>query len=155
MSEAPDPLEAELSAVRPQQVSPELRHRIAQRVNESPPPAVYPQMATGLERTPSPSSYSAWLWRTAVAGCLAAACLVAFLLWREGRPRGDGKDRVPGHTTNDLVKVIPQPSDDSASMAALLKARRDLDETEPPAFVWPLPETSPITATGIPPELLD
>jgi hypothetical protein len=67
MSEAPDPLEAELSALRPHEVSPGLRRRVAQRLTESPP--------TKHRR----------LWRLALAGGLAAACLAALLLGWGGR----------------------------------------------------------------------
>jgi hypothetical protein len=69
MSEAPDPLEAELSALRPHEVSPGLRRRVAQRLAEAPP-------ATRRR-----------LWRLALAGGLAAACLAAVLYWWGGGRR--------------------------------------------------------------------
>jgi hypothetical protein len=71
MSDAPDPLEAELSALRPLEVSPGLRRRVAERLSEAPPA--------------SPGRP----WRLALAGGLAAACLAAIILrwaggWRVG-----------------------------------------------------------------------
>jgi hypothetical protein len=62
MSETPDPLEAELSALRPHPVTPGLRQRIAERLAEDPP-------ATRQR-----------LWWIALVGG-AAACLAAVLLW--------------------------------------------------------------------------
>jgi hypothetical protein len=67
MSEAPDPLEAELSALRPLDPSPELRRRVADRLAAAPP-----------ANPPRP-------WRIALASGLAAACLAAALLWWAGR----------------------------------------------------------------------
>lgn len=68
MSEALDPLEAELSALRPHEVSPGLRRRIAERLADSPP------------------ARFRWPWRLVLAGSLAAACLAAVLLrWAGGR----------------------------------------------------------------------
>jgi hypothetical protein len=67
MSESPDPLEAELSALRPLEVSPELRRRIAERLADSPPAKYRPA------------------WRFALVGGLAAACLAAVLVrWGGG-----------------------------------------------------------------------
>jgi hypothetical protein len=69
MSEAPDSLEAFLSALRPHEVSPRLRQRVAERLGDSPPQK---------RRRP---------WRIALAGGLAAACLAA-VLFRWGGERG-------------------------------------------------------------------
>lgn len=70
MSEAPDPLEAELSALRPHAVSPGLRRRVAERLADDP-----------LARRRR-------LWRIAFVGGLAAACLAAVVLrWEGGRRR--------------------------------------------------------------------
>jgi hypothetical protein len=72
MSEAPDPLEAELSALRPHGASARLRQGIAQSLIDTP--------CRTRRRL-------AWF---AVAAGLAAACLVVGLLWwgagRQGRP---------------------------------------------------------------------
>lgn len=61
MKEPQDPLEAELSALRPQSISDELRRRIAGRLSEPVP------------------ARRRWLWRSVVAGGLTAACLAAFV----------------------------------------------------------------------------
>jgi hypothetical protein len=67
MSEPTDPFEAELSALRPREVSPDLRRRIAERL-ASPPPAPHRRVL-----------------RLAFAGGLAAACVAAVLLrWGAG-----------------------------------------------------------------------
>jgi hypothetical protein len=68
MSEAPDPLETELLALRPHEVSPELRRRVAERLAES------------------SAARRRWRWRIALAGGLAAAFVAAMLFpWRAGR----------------------------------------------------------------------
>src|SRR5208282_4422729 len=61
MNEAPDPLEAALSALRPHAVSPGLRRRIAERLADSSPQKRRPRR------------------RIALAGGLASACLGAVL----------------------------------------------------------------------------
>jgi hypothetical protein len=67
MTDDHDPLEAELETLRPQEVSPELRSRIAARLSDQ-RPATNP-----------------WLWRSlALAGALAAACVAGALLLRNG-----------------------------------------------------------------------
>jgi hypothetical protein len=63
MSEAPDPLEAELSALRPEEITPEMRRRIAQGLADAPP------------------AKRRWGWRLVFAGGLAAACLAGILFW--------------------------------------------------------------------------
>jgi hypothetical protein len=72
VSEAPDPLEAELAALRPHEPSPELCRRVAERLADAP--------RVRLRR----------LGRLALAGGLAAACLAAVLFgWaaRRGEPK--------------------------------------------------------------------
>jgi len=91
MNEADDPLEAELAALRPHEVSPGLQRRVAERLAQAPP------------------SRARWLWGSALAGGLAAACLVAAILLG----RGTGPV-VP--TRRTTVEVPPAPrgaSDDS------------------------------------------
>jgi hypothetical protein len=69
MSEAPDPLEAELAALRPHGVSPELRRRVSERLAEP------------------PFHGRRWRRRLALAGGLAAAGLATLLLgWGGGWP---------------------------------------------------------------------
>jgi hypothetical protein len=82
MSEAPDPLEAELAALRLPELSPGLRQRVGERLAHVP---------TAKQR---------WLWRLALAGGLAAACLAAvFLWWGSGR-----------QVESDPIAVQPQPA---------------------------------------------
>jgi hypothetical protein len=82
MNEAPDPVEALLSALRPHEVSSGLRQRVALRLGDSPPQK---------RRRP---------WRIALAGGLAAACLAAVLFrW--------GGDRV---VKPQPIAVLPQPA---------------------------------------------
>jgi hypothetical protein len=80
MSELPDPLEAELASLRPHEISPALRRRVAERLAEA------------------PSAQRRRLWSFVLAGGLAAACLAALLLWR-----GGGKGIEPEHVKR------PQP----------------------------------------------
>jgi len=72
MTEAFDALEAELSALLPQEVSPGLRRRVAERLGAAAPAKTRPR------------------WVIALAGGLAAACLAAIFLWwcvgRHGEP---------------------------------------------------------------------
>jgi len=82
MNEAPDPLEALLSALRPREVSSGLRQRVAERLGDSPPQK---------HRRP---------WRIALASGLAAACLAA-VLFRWGGARVV-KPRP--------IAVLPQPA---------------------------------------------
>jgi hypothetical protein len=82
MNEAPDPLEALLSALRPHEVSPGLRQRVAERLGDSPP----------QER---------WRpWQIALIGGLAAACLAA-VLFRWGGDRG---------VEQGPIAVLPKPA---------------------------------------------
>ncbi len=82
MSEAPEPLEFELSALRPHEVSPGLRSKIAERLADSPP---------------ANSRRLGWI---AVSGVLAAACLAAVLYDRGG---GENVEPKP-------IVVRPQPA---------------------------------------------
>jgi hypothetical protein len=83
MTEAPDPLEAELSALRPHEVSPGLRRRVAERLGD-------------------PSRIGRRTWRLALAGGLAAACLAA-ALFRWGGDHDTGPESMP-------VVVRPRPA---------------------------------------------
>ena len=90
--------------------------------------------------------------RWAAVGALAAACLLAFLFWSA---RG-GNHRVPNPPLPTKVPDVAARSlDDSEQIAVLLTARRDLEETKPLAFTWPLPEALPMRQSmAIPDELL-
>jgi hypothetical protein len=81
MNEAPDPLETELSGLRPHELSPALRRRLSERLAET--------RSFQFRRF-------AWL---ALAGGVAAACLTAVLLWR-----GTGRHVEPEQTI-----LPPQP----------------------------------------------
>ena len=86
MSELSDPLETELSAIRPREVSPGLRGRIAERLADP------PRARRGT-------------WRLALVGGLAAACLAAVLLrWGGGHGGGAGPTPV-------VVRPEPAPPD--------------------------------------------
>jgi hypothetical protein len=122
-----------------------------------------------LAKTPLQLPVRPWRWAiwAGAVGSLAAACLLAVFVW----PRHDRKRPVPSLGTTQSVgqatlpstppgesahQVTLRPPDDSTSIAPVLVARRALDETELPTFIWPLPATSPMRVwTSIPPELLD
>jgi hypothetical protein len=94
--------------------------------------------------------WAAWV---GAVGALAAACLLAVLVWL-------GRDAVnpapkPG-TVEAARQDTPRPPDDRAGVPAWLVARRILDGAEPPPFTWPVPGSPPVTpSTAIPPDLLD
>src|SRR5262249_5165711 len=75
---------------------------------------------------------AAWI---GAVGALAAACLLAVLVWPER-----GTDPITG-TIRPVHPVASSP-DDSASIAAWRQSRRVLDGAEPPAFTWPLEATA-------------
>ena len=109
MNETPDPLEAELLAFHPPEVSPELRRRIAERLASS--------TAKRHRR----------LWVIALAGGLAAACLGAlFLAWGGGRiarqqPVAIGPlPAPPGRNEDALPSLL-------AYRQALARSPEDLD----------------------------
>ena len=83
MNDARDPLELELSSLRPQDVSPRLRRLVAERLADCAPAKPGPR----------------WLWPYALAGGLAAVCLATVLTWWEGGQR----------TEPELFVVRPQP----------------------------------------------
>jgi hypothetical protein len=95
-----DPLEAELSALRPHAVSPELRQRIAERLVEK-RDCLRAEEPDFRKRTLTARCLSLFFnRRMALAGSLAAACLVAVLLrWGGGR----GVD-------SKTIAVRPQPA---------------------------------------------
>jgi hypothetical protein len=84
MKDVPDPLESELSSLRPHEVSPRLRRLVAEHLASSAP-------ARPEHR---------WLRRCALAAGLAAVCLAAVFTWW-----GDGQRVEP----QPLV-VRPQPA---------------------------------------------
>jgi hypothetical protein len=96
-----------------------------------------------------------------VLGALAAACLLVVLGW----PRGD----VPNPKRNTQIAsdhhgdrtpktkiVSPSLAEESARPTAWLETRRILEGAEPPAFNWPLQESSPLRASkSVPGDLLN
>jgi hypothetical protein len=101
MSEAPDPLEAELSALRPHEVSPGLRHRLAQRLADAPP-------ASPPRPSPPGRRGASWGWWLACAGGLAAACLAAVLFWL-----ANGRHVEPKRRVNRPHPRPPAPTEDA------------------------------------------
>jgi hypothetical protein len=76
-----------------------------------------------------------WAVWTGAAGTLAAACFLAILAW----PRSDSDNHGPTPRINDSGTVIAHQSPDRPhDFSPLLQARRNLDESALPGFVWPL-----------------
>ena len=93
-----------------------------------------------------------------VAAALAAACLLAVLSKTELTPfhRGPQGDRPKPETKDFVQPRVPTAPDESARIAASLKARRELDETKLAPFRWPIPQSSPARlATAIRPDVRD
>jgi hypothetical protein len=85
-------------------------------------------------RKPSGRRGRRWAAWVGVAGAVAAACLIAVLAW----PTRHGKDTTPSPRMNQPVQqVSSQPPDEFNSLSSLLALRRNLNETEMPAFTWP------------------
>jgi hypothetical protein len=103
MSTTPDPLEGELAALRPYEISPGLRRQIARRLAGS---------------APAPFR---WLWRFALAGGLAAACLTMVLVWRGGGVRMEPEQVVRPQP------APPVPGEDAGP--TLLAYERALDRS--------------------------
>jgi hypothetical protein len=159
MNETPGPLQAELSGLRPQEVSPGLRRRIALRLADAPSRGTNRKMETAASTTRSRLPLLGRVGWLALASGLAAACLAAILFWW-----GSDRHVAPGPiiTGPEDLKREPtpqatfQPPGDSNRIVAWRDARRVLDGAEPPPFTWPLPETPPITVSHwIPPDLLE
>ena len=114
MSEAPDPLEEELSALRPREISSGLRRRVAERLAD--PPHARRRIR-----------------RLALAACLAAACLAAVLLRWGGRgPISDPAPVVvrPGPAPPDAVKAAEDDPEPTllAYELALSRSPEELDD---------------------------
>jgi hypothetical protein len=92
-----------------------------------------------------------------VLGALAAACLLAVLAW----PRGDvPSTQIVSDNKGDRTappKILSASlADESARPTAWLQTRRILEGAEPPAFTWPLQESSPLRASkSMPVDLLN
>ena len=125
MNDAPDPLELELSALRPCDVSPGLRGRIARRLAEVPTPE---------QQRPR------WF---ALSAALAAACVVAAVFWRVG-------DRhVELNQNTRVAPAVPRVGANSSALTLLAYERalaRSPEELEAKmsAFRWPVQDDSPV-----------
>jgi hypothetical protein len=131
MSEAPDPLEAELAALRPQEVSPGLRRRLARRLAEAPP-------AKGRRR-----------WRLALAGGLAAACLAVVLLWWANTRRDQPKPVVGKPRPQPRARVADAEPTVRDYQRALARSPEDLDvllNRQAKVAPKPRPESVPLRA---------
>jgi hypothetical protein len=101
------------------------------RLRKLPPPPVPPRLEARLLAaipTPVPPRPRRWTVWVGVGAALAAACLLAILVW----PRHPPKDQH-----------LPTPRVPMAN-ATEPKPRRDLDETEVTTFEWPLAERPPL-----------
>jgi hypothetical protein len=125
MNDAPDPLEVELAALRPRDVSPGLRGRIARRLAEAP--------QRGVQRP-------RWF---ALSAALAAACVVAAVFWRVG-----GR-QVERNQNTVVAPPLPHVGANSSTPTLLVYERalaRSPEELElkMSAFRWPLQDNSPV-----------
>jgi hypothetical protein len=119
MKEPPDPLEAELFAMRPREVSPELRRRIAGRLGVG--QAFQPDGQAGkpdLQRR---------RWWIALAGGLAAACLAAILLWWWGSRRVEPEPIVDRPDPAPPAQMEDAPPTLLAYQRALARSPEELD----------------------------
>jgi hypothetical protein len=92
------------------------------------------------------------LWAVLV-GALAAACLMAVVIWSHRSNQFLDRDPEMGLSVNQST---PRPRDESARIADSLKARRYLNEAKLPPFTWPLASRSPIKlSASISPDALD
>jgi hypothetical protein len=113
MTEPPDPLEAELSALRPREISTGLRRRVAERLAD--PPHARRRIR-----------------RLALAACLAAACLAAVLLrWGRHGPVSDPAPIVGRPRPAPPAEVEAQADSEPTLLAyelALSRSPEELDE---------------------------
>jgi hypothetical protein len=94
-----------------------------------------------------------WRRRFALAGALAAACLVALLAWRLLPTVTIDSPRTPGKSAN-IESVKPAFSDDP--FVGRIEGQGGTGNSALTAFAWPLEESQPIRAGGpIPSGLLD
>jgi hypothetical protein len=129
MSE-PDPLEAELSSLRPHEPSSGLRRRVAERLADVPPAKVRR------------------LWWLAVSGGLAAACLAVLLLsWWGGRGREQEQTDLPPQPPLPAVVEDTGPTL-LAYQRALARSPEELDALLSKHAAEANPEPVPIHAFG-------
>jgi len=149
---SPDSLEARLRALPQPPVPADLEARLLATIAaEMPIPQSLPLTPSPWGRQSRGRRHKA-VW-VGVVGAIAAACLLAFLGWlrRDGKPQDPSPEKI--EVAHQDTPTAPDPS---PSIAALLKARRDLEKAETATFTWPLPEAAPIgVSTSIPSDLFD
>ena len=139
MTELPDPLETELSALRPREASSALRRHVAQRLTRS-------SLVGGRLQ-----------WQLVVISGLAAACLAAIVFWGVSQYARDGNNADHNPDSRRFTdQGLAGPTDISRSFAGLRDRRQALDGDEMSTFTWPISE-APLKAasTSIPSALLD
>jgi hypothetical protein len=97
------------------------------RLRKLPPPPVPPRLEARLLAaipTPVPPRSRRWTVWVGVGAALAAACLLAVLVW-------------PRHPPTDPPRPAPRAP-------AVIGLKRDLDKTEVTTFEWPLAERPPL-----------
>jgi hypothetical protein len=135
MNEAQNRLEAELAALLPQGASPELRRRI------------------DTHRTQAKLAGSRWRLAVVLVGGLAAACVAAIFLQRDGTRR---IDRVPAPVANRQTSTADREATTQFDQFAGIGLRPGAFAPESRSglapFSWPLENT---LTTMITPDLLE
>jgi hypothetical protein len=103
--------------------------------------------------SPLPERHARPNYRWAVwslsAGTLAAACLLAILVW----PGGDRESQAPSPPGRQIGREVTHGSPgNSSDKGPLLAVRRNFDEAATPGFVWPLEN---VLSASTPLDLLD
>ncbi|HEV3144646.1 MAG TPA: hypothetical protein VGZ47_12225 [Gemmataceae bacterium] len=147
MSDTLDPLESELSALRPQPVSPGLRDRIAASLDSAAP------SSSGDGRQSGASTGR--IGRLVLTACLAAAVLLfVFVRWPLWRSLPETRNSNPNPAPQVSGRDRPSSTQGANNAsAAVLPQQLDRDFS---AFTWPLYETPPMKGyASIPADLLD
>ena len=147
MNEAPDPLVAELAALRPKAISPQLRSRIAEQLGDD-------LARSAGERKVNRSFIGRVPW-LAVVGCVVAMGLL-LLVWRwpGWHTRHEQPAPNPHPRQNEIVHDTPAPNPDKSVAGS--RAGREPDTLGSPVFTWPVDETQPMKGyASIPADLLD
>jgi hypothetical protein len=144
MNSMPDPLETELASLMPCELSANSRQRITGRLSS-------PEPAFGAR---GKLSIRGRLFKQMAFACgLAAACLLAVILWQQGRQPIDDHPVVLDDRMS--IEVEPAPRTLLAYHHALSSSPDELD-AEFSTFSWPIPEATPKRiASAIPADLLD